>query len=654
VSTAKKYLGAIVEYLDEGRLKPALAVREQGEQVVLLDAGGRQKTASRDLILLSYSEYRAEPGNLAEVIATVESERARLASELDLNLLWEVVHEQGRSFGASELAELFFGERSTAGTSVMLEALLNDRLYFVRRHMEFMARSSEQVERLRLQYERIQLRSESGRRTRDLIRQIIDAGVRPSAAEAVPLAAELTRYLQNPFTRSRELTTMLSAALPETDPAEAAFEILERLGAAPAGPRFVIIGGIKTEFSAEAMREAATAAAPVRQALDGGLVVAIDDEDTVEVDDALGCELLPDGTLKVRVHIALASDFVVRDGAIDREAASRGATVYLPEATVMMLPEEISCTRASLVAGEERSVLVTEARLGPDGELLSSSIYPARARITSRLTYERADELLAASQENGDEVAATLRRLHGAAMKLRERRRRAGALLVQRRETKIRVSDDSIELKVIDSSSPSRTLVAEFMVLSNHVAARFAADNRVPIIYRVQPNAGSEGLIQRSRLSLYPEDHVGVGLDRYAQLSSPLRRYADLVLQRQLVAVLLDPRKHIYQPDELLTVLANAENTEAEAKELERRAKRYWALRFLERHALGRPLEATVLRDGASAELDAYAVRGALHGAPNITSQSRVLVQIARVDPLRGWLTLDYVRTVPNALEEAH
>lgn len=648
---AKKYLGAIVEYLDEGRLKPALAVREQGEHVVLLDAGGRQKTVSRDLILLRYAEYRAEPSNVAEVIAALENERARLGAELDLNLLWEVAHEQGRSFAASELAELFFGQRSTAGTSVMLEALLNDRLYFIRRHMEFMPRSPEQVERLRLQYERIQLRSESGRRMRDLIRQIIDARAHPSEADAAPLAAELTRYLQNPFTRSRELTAMLSAALPETDPAEAAFEILERLDRAPTGPRFVTIGGIKTQFSTEALHEAATAAGPARSVIDGGLVIAIDDEDTVEVDDALGCEALPDGTLRVRVHIALASDLVVRDGAIDREAASRGVTIYLPEATVLMLPEEISCRRASLAAGEERSVLVTEARLGAEGELLGFSIYPARAKITSRLTYERADELLAASEENGDEMAA-LRRLHAAAMKLRERRRRAGALLVQRRENKIKVSDDSVEVKVIDSSSPSRQLVAEFMVLSNHVAARFAADNRVPIIYRVQPNAGGDGLIQRSRLSLYAEDHAGVGLDRYAQLSSPLRRYADLILQRQLVAALLDPGKHVYQPDELLAVLANAENTEAEAKELERRAKRYWALRFLERNALGRPLEATVLRDGASAELDAYAVRGTLHGAPNIASQSRVVVQIARVDPLRGWLTLDYVATVPKALEE--
>src|SRR6185437_7829164 len=201
-----------------------------------------------------------------------------------------------------------------------------------------------------------------------------------------------------------------------------------------------------------------------------------------------------------------------------------------------------------------------------------------------------------------------------AALRLRERRRAAGALLVHRREPKIKVSaDGEIELTLIDSMSASRQLVAELMVLSNYAAARWAADHRVPIIYRVQPTIGGDFAAQRPRLSLHPEFHAGVGLDYYAQVSSPIRRYMDLVLQRQLLAALAEPPSVAYQADELLKLLANAEAADAEGKELERRAKRYWTLRYLERHATGRPLNAVALRDGASAELDAYAVRGTLH-----------------------------------------
>lgn len=647
-----KYLGALVEFLDEGRLKPGLVLRENGNQLAVAEAGGRERSIARDLVMIRHPERKITRENLAEAVAGLEAERSQLAAELDLNLLWEVVHEHGRSFTAEELADLYFGRRSASATSVMLEALFNDRLFFVRRHLEFVARSADQVERLRIQYDKVRLRSEASRHTRNLIRGVLEDGLVPPPEEAAPLVAELRRYLDNPFTRSRDLTAMIEAAVIDITPAEAAYEILDRLGAAPPGPRFVIIGGIRTGFSAAAIAEADQAVPPLRTVGDDTAAITIDDEDTIEIDDALSCEPLADGGLRVRIHIALVADFVAKHGAMDKEAAARATTVYLPEATIRMLPDRIACDAASLVAGQERHVLTTDVRLSAAGEMTACSIYPSRIRIAGRLSYDNCDALLAAGSDSAE--AAAMRRLHDAAIELRERRRSAGALLVHRREPKIKVgADGEIEVTLIDTMSPSRQMVAEFMVLSNHAAARWAADHHVPIIYRVQPGMGGELAAQRPRLSLHPEFHAGVGLDYYAQLSSPIRRYMDLVLQRQLLAALAEPPSVVYQADELLTVLANAEAAEAEGKELERRAKRYWILRYLQRNALGQPLEAIALRDGASAELDAYAVRGTLHGAPNLASQSRIVVQIARVEPLRGWLTLNYVSTIPRTAEGA-
>jgi exoribonuclease II len=652
MDSSPKYLGTLIEFLDEGRLKPGLVVHEQANHVTVAEAGGRERSVARDLIMVRHPEHKVTRENLAAAVATLEAEQAQLAAELDLNLLWEVVREQGRNFSAEELAELFFGRRSAGATAVMLEALFNDRLYFIRRRLEFVARSSEQVERLRIQYDRVRLRSESSRNTRNLIRGVLEDGLVPPPDEAAPLIAELRRYLDNPFTRNRDLTAMIEAAVTEITPPEAAYEILERLGAAP-GPRFVIIGGVRTGFSEAALAEAGRIVAPVREASDDVGAVTIDDDDTVEIDDALSCETLPDGGLRVRIHIALVADFVPQRGPMDREAAARATTVYLPEATIRMLPDRIACDAASLIAGEERHVLTTDVRLSAMGDITSYSIYPSRIRVAARLSYDDCDALLAS--EAGTAEALALRGMHDAALKLRDRRRAAGALLIYRREPKIKVRDDGeIELTLIDTMSPSRQLVAELMVLSNYAAARWAADNRVPIIYRVQPIVGGDYAAQRPRLSLHPEFHAGVGLDYYAQASSPIRRYMDLVLQRQLLTALAQPPSVAYQTDELLTVLANAEAAEAEGKELERRAKRYWILRYLERTAIGRPLEATAFRDGASAELDAYAVRGALRGAPNLASQSRIMVRIARVEPLHGWLGLDYLSTAPQILEGAH
>ncbi len=650
VSLPLKFTGTIIEYLDQGRLKAALVTREQERHLAVIDSTGHERLVPRDLVLMRHPERRADRENAAEAIAELEHERAELAAELDLELLWQVAQEQSRSFSAVELADLFFGRKSNAAASVMLEALLNDRTYFVRRHMDFLPRTPEQVERLRIQNDRIRARSDDYRKIQKHLRDVLNGAVKPPADEAAALVEELSRYLKNPFTRSRDMTQMLTQAAPDVDPAEAAFEILERLGARLRVPRFAFIAGLKDEFSDAVMKEASEAVPGPRAISDGGFAVTVDDEDTVEVDDALSCEALPDGGVRVRVHIALVADFVAKGGAMDIEAASRATTVYLPETTIRMLPDPISCRAASLIAGEDRPVLTTDVRLSADGELLDASIYPARIPIMRRLDYDQVDRILE-SGTGADDTAATVARLNAAAIQLRQRRRTAGAVLMQRREAKVSVRGDDVQITVLDNASPGRTLVAEFMVLSNFVAARYAAAHRIPIIYRVQPQMGGDLASMRPRLSLHPEYHAGIGLDFYAQLSSPIRRYADLVMQRQLLGALAN-RDHdtaIYTVDELLTVLAGAENAEASGRELERRAKRYWILRYLERHALDGPILAYVIREGQSAELADFAVRGTLHGAPTLPNQMPIMVQVSRVDPLRGWLAFDFVRPADEA-----
>ncbi|MGA8640518.1 ribonuclease catalytic domain-containing protein [Candidatus Binatus sp.] len=650
VSLPVKFTGTIIEYLDQGRLKAALVTREQERHLAVIDSGGHERLVPRDLVLMRHPERRADRENAGETIAELEHERAELAAELDLELLWQVAQEQNRSFSAVELADLFFGRRSNAAASVMLEALLNDRTYFVRRHMDFLPRTPEQVERLRIQNDRIRARSDDYRKIQKQLRDVLNGAETPPAAEAGALIEELSRYLKNPFTRSRDMTQMLTQAAPDVDPAEAAFEILERLGARPRVPRFAFIAGLKDEFSDAVMKEASEAVPGPRAISDGGFAVTVDDEDTVEVDDALSCEALADGGMRVRVHIALVADFVAKGGAMDNEAASRATTVYLPETTIRMLPDPISCRAASLIAGEDRPVMTTDVRLSADGELIDASIYPARIPIMRRLDYDQVDRIIE-SGNRADDTAATVARLNAAAIQLRQRRRTAGAVLMQRREAKVRVRGDDVQITVLDNASPGRTLVAEFMVLSNFVAARYAAMNRIPIIYRVQPQTGGDLASMRPHLSLHPEYHAGIGLDFYAQLSSPIRRYADLVLQRQLLGALAN-RDHdtaIYTVDELLTVLAGAENAEASGRDLERRAKRYWILRYLERHALDGPIVAYVVREGQSAELADFAVRGTLHGAPTLPNQMPIMVQVSRVDPLRGWLAFDFVGPADEA-----
>lgn len=644
-----KHSPRVVEFLDQGRLRPGLIVREQGEKAALLGPDGREKIVHRDLILVRHHERNhADPATWSAAAAEIAAERDKLAAELDLKLLWEVVREQARSFNADELAELFFGKRSATATAVVLDALLNDRLYFSRRHLEFTAESPERVERLRTQWERMRLKTETSRRFIAQIKSVL-AGSAPTAEETAPLAEQLRGYLQNPATRSGELTAILTQAAGDLNPAEAAYEVLDRIGQAPDAPRFVYIGALPTAFSEAAIAEAQSAEAPDLPAAEPTFTVTIDDEETVEIDDGLSCQPLPGGGLRVRIHIALVAGWVAKDGAMDREAKARASTVYLPEATVRMLPDAISCESASLIAGVPRAVLTTEVDLAADGEIATYRIYPATIKVDARLTYDETSRLLSDPALDQEPAAGAVRAMAAMAERLRERRRIAGAMLIARRETKVRVRDGQIELSVIESSSKSRLMVAEYMVLANHLAARFSSERNIPIIYRIQPQAGTDLAGQHPRLSLFAGFHAGIGLPCYAQLSSPIRRYADLVLQRQLMAALSGSGEPIYQSADLLTVLANAETVDSEGKELERRAKRYWALRYLQQLAPGEPLIATVVREGATAELVDYAVRGTLRGAPNLPNQTRVRVRLTSIDPLRGWLAMEYAGPAPDA-----
>ncbi len=646
ITSNQRLVGTLVEYLDQSKLRPALAVREQGAMVIVLEQSGREKQVKRDLVFISHSDRKAELQTFAAALAALSAARAELAAELDLNLLWEVTREQGRGFSAGELAELYFGRRSTVAEAVVLEALLNDQVYFKRRHFEFLPQDAARVERTLLQQERNRLRGETSQRLQSAMRQLLAGEDLADQGTHDLLISHLRRFLENPSTRSRELSAMLTQALPDVEPVEAAFELLERLNAKPEAPRFVAVGGLVQEFTPAVLAEAARAKAPARPGVGDALVVAIDDEETREVDDALTCERLADGSFRVRVFIALVADLVEKTSALDRDAAQRGATVYLPEATVRMLPDEISCDRASLLAGQPRATLVTDARLDETGELLEASLYPTQAVVSRRLTYDDVDRLLDQNDEDRSpdgEVATMLRWLNALALQLRERRRRAGAVLVQRRELKVKVRDGAIEMRAVDAGAPARQMVAEFMLLSNFVAARFAAGRHLAIIYRVQPSFGPEMAAPRPRLSLYPDFHAGIGFSVYAQLSSPIRRYADLALQRQVVAALAFEGGAAYRSDELMGVLANAESAELNAKELERRAKRYWALRYLERSRVERPLLARALRAGASAELLDFPLRGALRGAPAPLGEVPVRVIIAKIDPLRGQLVFDYL-----------
>jgi exoribonuclease-2 len=226
---------------------------------------------------------------------------------------------------------------------------------------------------------------------------------------------------------------------------------------------------------------------------------------------------------------------------------------------------------------------------------------------------------------------------------------------------KIRVKDDQISFKIIDPHSPSRRLISELMILANRLAAQHAARQAVPVIFRTQdPPLADPGLygggpdydpigvskilkgMKRSRLSLFPQPHAGLGLDVYTQLTSPIRRFADVVIQRQMAAHLAG-QPVPYERDELLEVLTTAEAAERDMRAIERQATRFWALQYLARLGDERVFEAMVVdeaRGGYVLELGELFIQGYLPTSASHELGDYLRVSVDRIDPKRNVLRL--------------
>ena len=231
---------------------------------------------------------------------------------------------------------------------------------------------------------------------------------------------------------------------------------------------------------------------------------------------------------------------------MDREVRERSTSIYLADRTIPMIPPVLSEQAASLAVGEARQALSVLAWFGPDKKLTDYRIVPTRILVRKRLSYEEADERIA-----DDDSAEAL--MFSIAEELRRTRLASGALIFKDPEISVRVAEDGgIEVSKRDRETPSQILVSEMMILANNMFATFMSEKGIPGIYRSQPPPAekieldpeydpvqsyrSKRLLSRGDLGTTPAPHSTLGLESYTTATSPLRRYTDLVVQRQIKA----------------------------------------------------------------------------------------------------------------------
>ncbi len=394
---------------------------------------------------------------------------------------------------------------------------------------------------------------------------------------------------------------------------QGAFRLLVRLGIWDKDENLYLHQhGISADFPAavQALAEERAAQAPQLLAQIGDRrdlrelkTITIDSALTRDYDDALSLRPVGEGRWELGVHIADAAAFVLPGDALDQEALERASSLYLPDTRIPMLPTSLSEGVCSLRAREDRLALSFLVTLDEDANVMHREIVPSVVNIDTQMTYQEVNQQL-----DQDDF---LQGLHRFSLKLQRRRLDQGAIILPLPELLVWVKPDGmIQVTRQEKETPSQVIVSELMILANEIAACFFAEQNLPAIFRSQDECRPETnpvasdyelfhvyrqrrLFVRAELVTRPRPHCSVGVQHYTSITSPIRRYVDLLVQRQLKHV-LETGTPLYSEEELQQFITRLEGPQSRLMFIRRKWTRYWFLKFLEQEDI-QTLDALVL-----------------------------------------------------------
>jgi exoribonuclease-2 len=661
-------IGHIVEFIDHEKILCAVVLEIKKERLRILTENGREvKLASARLS--HHSAYRIDPGasrvRILETLRTTTARRRSLAAEIDVGQLWETLNEEQVWIDLETMTGLCFpGQTDADHEAAVIRALFDHRLYFRYDQRRFHPVSRDEVQR------RLAREAEAAR-----CQRIVDTAARWIKAvqetdpppPAPPIDAEI------------DLETMLlDYLLHGRDSAHASLvkEMLASKGGSEADGLLTVLvktGRLTPDVNLDLARyqtpmafadtetaaaEAVLAAPPPdpaagrREDLTDLPLLTIDGQGTLDFDDALSLEPLDRGW-RLGVHIADVGTRVTRDGVLDAAARERASSIYTPDLKIPMLPPVLAEDGCSLRADQVRPAISLLVILDERLEIVDQRLVASLIRVGEQLTYHDVNLVV--------EQRPDLAQLQRIATHFRQRRIDAGAVQINVPEVIAALNGNGqVLVHRLNRESPARLIVSELMILANWLMARALVQWDLPAIFRSQPAPrerlyqGEEGTLfqhhmqrkQLSRLVLdtQPRPHVGLGVDAYVTATSPIRKYFDLLTQRQLRAGLglEDP----YRQEEIARLLQVLEQPLARVALIQRNRQRYWLLKYLEGR-IGTKEEAICLQRRRSSYLvllTAYMLECDLPLSTGTTLKPEDLIQVtiqhvdARRDLLRVFL----------------
>lgn len=610
--------GSIVEYIDRQRMICAVVLESApvgDKRLHLYTENSRSVNLPGRRI--TYAGGRLDTGltrqQMADRLKETAARRSALMKEIDIPALWDLVSAEAQWVPLATIKELCFsGEITPDHESAVVRAMFEDSLYFKFDHNRFFPHSPEQIKAITIRKEK----EEKARRTVNEGSQWLKKVMSDGAAAVSPAEREYVDILKNYyiFEQDADDKTLAREMLARAGgiSRDEIFSLMVRLGAWDANENIDIYRyGIKASWPADVMARAEEisrapagyAAGSERVDLSHLSVFTIDGSSTTDYDDALSVEIEDDGICRVGVHISDVAQRIEKDGIIDRAALARGSSIYTADQKISMLPPVLSENACSLMAGVERPTISVMMRFSLFADLLDYEIVPSIIRVDRHLSYSEADRTIA--QDEG------LKKLDSLASQLSQKRIQAGAMPIIIPDLIVQFIDKGrVSVGCTAPAGPSRNLVAEMMITANRLFAKCLSENNVPAPFRSQAepkqrlvkkadfpgtlvqNWLQRKMIARMVLGITAGHHAGLGLEHYTTATSPIRKYLDLMTQRQIRSVL--GLETPYRPEEVLGLLQALEPQLTGVARIQQARQRYWTLKYLETK-IGDKEEAIVL-----------------------------------------------------------
>ncbi len=621
-----------------------------------------------------------------EFLTSLKNEAEKASTDVAIEEIWSSILEEGKDVTTEEISNLYFGDNTLSHHLAVRWALFKDKFYFKRKKDEFSPRAKETVEELRL--------AEANRleklRVQERVIGFFKGRLSNPTLEIPTEAYDTIRFLEDIVVKSntldqgaqkegKELVERCGALLGidyngRID--QKAYLILEKIHHFHSTTNLSLVRyRPPLQFRPEVIAEAETIKVPttiaeystldskVRRDLTTLQAFTIDDASTQDMDDGLSCEVIPGG-YRFGVHISDVASLIPLGSVLDEEAKRRGTSVYLPERNINMFPESLAHDRLSLVVGEARPCISYLIEVDREWNILNSTITPSLVRITKKFSYDEVDQIL--EQGFGAEGDPALMPLYEFALNHETARYEAGGMKINKHEVMVVLDKEgNPSLVEIDEQSPGRALVAEMAVLTNAAFAEFAVSHGFPLVFRGQepaddndsqklraiPQGAALDYAMRARLKrsvadTVPHFHATLGLNAYAQVTSPIRRYVDLVNQRQILNFFREGAA-LYSAKELFAILEAVEDSIVVAQSIQKETKRFWLLDYLQNVAQKRgTIEGTVIRIDTKnpiVELDEVYMTAPVKMDKPPQLGERITVRIGAVDPVWDYLKLEAI-----------